>query len=136
MRGIGVLADLRECAGRAVEHGQERDSPGGLRRGEKVRPIMVDRHLAVREGVRELDRQRASPAQLAEVIGLHASPRAWTRISKSGPEEPFRTDSWPLHDPDAEIVVVHKPKKPEGYEAADWQRPKMRHGSSPTAPTR
>lgn len=41
------------------------------------------------------------------------------------PASPFRTDHWPLFDPDSdEIVEVNKPEKPDGYEPRDWQRPK------------
>ena len=35
---------------------------------------------------------------------------------------PFRTDDWPLFDPEAELITVNKPKD---YEPADWERPKM-----------
>ena len=41
------------------------------------------------------------------------------------PASPFRTDDWPLYDPDAELIEVNKPKKPKGYEAMDWIRPAM-----------
>ena len=41
------------------------------------------------------------------------------------PASPFRTDDWPLYDPDAELIEVNKPKKPEGYEAKDWSRPQI-----------
>ena len=41
------------------------------------------------------------------------------------PASPFRTDDWPLYDPKAEPVEVHKPQKPKGYEAKDWARPAM-----------
>ncbi|MHC4925557.1 MAG: serine hydrolase, partial [Planctomycetota bacterium] len=41
------------------------------------------------------------------------------------PASPFRTDDWPLFDPDAELVEVNKPKKPDGYVAVDWHRPVM-----------
>jgi sialate O-acetylesterase len=41
------------------------------------------------------------------------------------PASPFRTDDWPLFDPDAEPVQVNKPKKPDGYVSKDWKRPKM-----------
>ena len=29
------------------------------------------------------------------------------------PASPFRTDAWPLFDPDADTVTVQKPAKPE-----------------------
>ncbi len=41
------------------------------------------------------------------------------------PASPFRTDDWPLFDPDADLVEVLKPGKPEGYVAVDWKRPVM-----------
>jgi sialate O-acetylesterase len=41
------------------------------------------------------------------------------------PASPFRTDNWPLFDPNDEIVTVDKPQKPDGYQAVDWNRPKM-----------
>ncbi|MEM9280228.1 MAG: sialate O-acetylesterase [Verrucomicrobiota bacterium] len=41
------------------------------------------------------------------------------------PASPFRTDEWPLFDPDAELVEVHKPEKPSGYVSSDWARPAM-----------
>jgi len=41
------------------------------------------------------------------------------------PASPFRTDDWPLFDPEAELVEVLKPRKPEGYVATDWDRPVM-----------
>ncbi len=41
------------------------------------------------------------------------------------PASPFRTDDWPLFDPNDDIVTVSKPKKPAGYESRDWKRPAM-----------
>lgn len=41
------------------------------------------------------------------------------------PASPFRTDDWPLFDPDNEIIPVEKPTKPEGYISLDWERPEM-----------
>lgn len=41
------------------------------------------------------------------------------------PAPPFRTDDWPLFDPAADLVEVAKPRKPDGYVAVDWRRPKM-----------
>jgi len=41
------------------------------------------------------------------------------------PASPFRTDDWPLFDPDAEIVTVKKPAKTGKKSEADWERPKM-----------
>ena len=42
------------------------------------------------------------------------------------PASPFRTDDWPLFDPDAELVGVNKPKKPKGYQSKDWDRPEIK----------
>jgi len=42
------------------------------------------------------------------------------------PASPFRTDNWPLFDPDMDqAVTANKPQKPEGYKPKDWARPKM-----------
>ena len=43
------------------------------------------------------------------------------------PASPFRTDKWPLFDPENDQpLTVHKPEKPEGYQPGDWKRPPMR----------
>lgn len=44
------------------------------------------------------------------------------------PASPFRTDDWPLFDPEAELVEVLKPTKSPGYRSADWVRPRMVSG--------
>ncbi|MDE2715363.1 MAG: hypothetical protein OSB74_13455, partial [Verrucomicrobiota bacterium] len=42
------------------------------------------------------------------------------------PASPFRTDSWPLFNPEKDkAVTVNKPQQPEGYQPQDWARPKM-----------
>ena len=41
------------------------------------------------------------------------------------PASPFRTDNWPLFDPDAAVVTVEKPAKPENKTSVDWERPTM-----------
>ena len=42
------------------------------------------------------------------------------------PASPFRTDKWPLYDPDNyEPVEQFKPKTPKGYQAIDRDRPPM-----------
>ena len=41
------------------------------------------------------------------------------------PASPFRTDDWPLFNPDDEIVTVLKPAKPKTKTEADWDRPEM-----------
>jgi sialate O-acetylesterase len=42
------------------------------------------------------------------------------------PASPFRTDNWPLFDPqNGATLTVNKPEKPEGYQPRDWLRPAM-----------
>ena len=41
------------------------------------------------------------------------------------PASPFRTDDWPLCDPDADLIEVTKPAKPKGYQSQDWARPQI-----------
>jgi sialate O-acetylesterase len=41
------------------------------------------------------------------------------------PASPFRTDDWPLYDPDAELIEVTKPNKSAGYQSKDWVRPEI-----------
>ncbi|MEO1990363.1 MAG: sialate O-acetylesterase [Pirellulales bacterium] len=41
------------------------------------------------------------------------------------PASPFRTDAWPLWEEGDSIIEVHKPEKPDGYKAVDWDRPVM-----------
>ena len=43
------------------------------------------------------------------------------------PASPFRTDNWPLYDPESEPVEVTKPTRPKGYEARDWTRPAIKN---------
>ncbi|MCP4847017.1 MAG: hypothetical protein GY899_03610 [Verrucomicrobiaceae bacterium] len=43
------------------------------------------------------------------------------------PASPFRTDDWPLIDPqNNQPPTVHKPEKPEGYQPVEWKRPPMK----------
>jgi sialate O-acetylesterase len=41
------------------------------------------------------------------------------------PASPFRTDDWPLYDPQADPIEVNKPVKAKGYESKDWARPEI-----------
>jgi len=43
------------------------------------------------------------------------------------PASPFRTDDWPLFDPNADVVTVNKPAKAEDGSTTeiDWERPHM-----------
>jgi hypothetical protein len=64
------------------------------------------------------DKEEAlSPLQLR--MNVHHN---HTRILRASP---FRTDDWPLFDPDAKIVTVKKPAKPETKTEVDWERPAM-----------
>ena len=45
------------------------------------------------------------------------------------PASPFRTDSWPLWEPGDSVPEVNKPKKPNGYQPLDWDRPDMPQAS-------
>lgn len=40
------------------------------------------------------------------------------------PASPFRTDNWPLFEPGAELILVHKPEK-KAKSTSDWERPEM-----------
>jgi len=65
------------------------------------------------------------PAAARYAWAMNPSQRNLLYNKEGIPASPFRTDDWPLFDPDAEIVTVEKPAKPDGYESRDWERPKM-----------
>jgi len=56
---------------------------------------------------------------------MNPSQRSLLYNQEGLPASPFRTDDWPLMNQDAEVVDVIKPAKPSGYQARDWQRPRM-----------
>ncbi len=60
--------------------------------------------------------------------GMNPSGRNLLYNKEGIPASPFRTDDWPLFDPDAEIVTVEKPAKPEVKNSVDWERPEMTQG--------
>ena len=68
----------------------------------------------------------AEPAAVRYAWAMNPSQRNLLYNKEGLPASPFRTDDWPLFDPDEEIVEVDKPEKPPGYQAVDWDRPAMK----------
>jgi sialate O-acetylesterase len=66
-----------------------------------------------------------NPVAVRYAWGMNPSGRNLLYNKEGLPASPFRTDDWPLYEPDGELVEVNKPPKPDGYEAADWDRPAM-----------
>ncbi|MEM7602855.1 MAG: serine hydrolase, partial [Verrucomicrobiota bacterium] len=66
-----------------------------------------------------------SPVAVRYAWAMNPSGRNLLYNREGLPASPFRTDEWPLFDPEAELVEVNKPKKPEGYVSTDWERPPM-----------
>lgn len=67
------------------------------------------------------------PAAVRYAWAMNPSQRNLLYNKEGIPASPFRTDNWPLCDPEAEIVEVNKPAKGDDFEKADkdWDRPKM-----------
>ncbi len=65
------------------------------------------------------------PIAVRYAWGMNPSQRNLLYNKEGIPASPFRTDHFPLFDPDAEIVTVVKPSHSEGKENGDWERPKM-----------
>jgi sialate O-acetylesterase len=65
------------------------------------------------------------PVAVRYAWAMNPSQRNLLYNNEGLPASPFRTDDWPLFDPDAELVEVTKPQKPDGYQSTDWQRPVM-----------
>ena len=65
----------------------------------------------------------AAPVAVRYAWAMNPSQRNLLYNREGLPASPFRTDSWPLFDPGAEVITVHKPKKERGYESQDWKRP-------------
>ena len=57
--------------------------------------------------------------------GMNPSGRNLLYNREGIPASPFRTDDWPLFDPEDEVVTVAKPEKPDDYLSLDWERPVM-----------
>ena len=65
----------------------------------------------------------SKPVAVRYAWGMNPAGRNLLYNKEGIPASPFRTDDWPLFDPDAEIVSVKKPAKPEGKNNIDWERP-------------
>ena len=69
----------------------------------------------------------SQPVAVRYAWAMNPSQRNLLYNKEGFPASPFRTDSWPLFDPDIdEAMEVDKPNKPNGYEAVDWKRPEMK----------
>ncbi|QQE12554.1 hypothetical protein JD969_03545 [Planctomycetota bacterium] len=66
-----------------------------------------------------------SPVAARYAWAMNPSQRNLLYNKEGIPASPFRTDDWPLFNENDEIVTVHKPSKPKGYQAKDWDRPEM-----------
>ena len=70
--------------------------------------------------------QVSQPVAVRYAWAMNPSQRNLLYNKEGFPASPFRTDSWLLFDPDRdEVVEVEKPKKPDGYQSADWERPSI-----------
>ncbi len=67
----------------------------------------------------------SKPVAVRYAWAMNPSQRNLLYNKEGIPASPFRTDDWPLFDPDAEIVTVEKPAKPEVKNSIDWERPEM-----------
>ncbi|MEO0415259.1 MAG: sialate O-acetylesterase, partial [Verrucomicrobiota bacterium] len=66
-----------------------------------------------------------NPVAVRYAWAMNPSQRNLLYNQEGIPASPFRTDDWPLFDPDAELVTVEKPSKPEEKISTDWERPEM-----------
>lgn len=67
----------------------------------------------------------SDPVAVRYAWGMNPSQRNLLYNREGLPASPFRTDDWPLFDPEAEIVTVAKPARSETKISIDWERPKM-----------
>jgi sialate O-acetylesterase len=67
----------------------------------------------------------SKPVAVRYAWAMNPSPRNLLYNKEGIPASPFRTDDWPLFNPDDEIVEVEKPAKPEDKVSIDWERPAM-----------
>ena len=67
----------------------------------------------------------ATPVAVRYAWAMNPSRRNLLYNRAGLPASPFRSDTWPLFDPEDEVVEVSKPVAPEGYTPKDWQRPAM-----------
>ena len=69
--------------------------------------------------------QVKSPVAVRYAWAMNPSKRNLLYNREGLPASPFRTDAWPLFDPENEVIEVIKPQVPEGYQPTDWVRPDM-----------
>jgi sialate O-acetylesterase len=69
--------------------------------------------------------QVRKPVAVRYAWAMNPSQRNLLYNKEGLPASPFRTDDWPLFNPDDEIVTVNKPKKDRSYVSKDWERPVM-----------
>jgi sialate O-acetylesterase len=67
----------------------------------------------------------SNPVAVRYAWAMNPSQRNLLYNKEGLPASPFRTDDWPLFDPDENIVTVKKPAKPEVKTSKDWDRPVM-----------
>ncbi|MEO2028433.1 MAG: sialate O-acetylesterase [Fuerstiella sp.] len=68
--------------------------------------------------------QVPQPLSVRYAWAMNPSQRNLLYNAEGFPASPFRTDDVPLFDADNdEVIEVAKPKKPDGYQSTDWQRP-------------
>ena len=68
----------------------------------------------------------STPVAVRYAWAMNPSQRNLLYNKEGLPASPFRTDSWPLFNPEKDkAVTVNKPQQPEGYQPQDWARPKM-----------
>lgn len=109
---------------------------GGLRSG---RPGPLDAFAVAGEdrewhwAEAEIDGERViassseveNPVAVRYAWSMNPSNRNLLYNQEGLPASPFRTDDWALFDPEADVVEVLKPEKPNGYTSRDWRRPQM-----------
>ena len=65
------------------------------------------------------------PVAVRYAWAMNPSQRNLLYNKEGFPASPFRTDDWPLFNPNDEIVTVDKPQNSDGYPSTDWDRPAM-----------
>ncbi|MBK1792464.1 sialate O-acetylesterase [Persicirhabdus sediminis] len=70
--------------------------------------------------------QVSQPAAVRYAWAMNPSKRNLLYNREGIPASPFRTDDWPLYDPEAKVITVNKPEKDQSYECVDWPRPEMK----------
>lgn len=68
----------------------------------------------------------SKPIAVRYAWAMNPSQRNLLYNKEGFPASPFRTDNWPLFDPEGHIITVEKPAKPNNKTMSDWERPTMR----------